>query len=126
MAALGDSTAAEPNRGNHLRWAFERRLGFPPDGFDLYRRPHFTAPPVCVTLQGFTVNQNLSRRTTIGDLLLESADDIRTVELAAASGAPEIDLRNKPPLSIWPREVCHRIRVYVVDFNPAGATIQAI
>jgi hypothetical protein len=126
MVALGDNTRPDPNKGTHLRWAFERRLGFPPGGFDLFRRPHFSAAPVCVTLQGHTANQNLGKHTTLGDLLLESDADIRTVEFVAAGGASEIDLRNKPPLSIRPHEVCHRIRVYTADLSAAGGTIQAI
>ena len=126
VVALGDNTKADPDKGNHLRWAFASRLGFPPRGFDVYRRPHFTAPPVCVTLQGFTSNQDLGRRVALGNVLLESEKAIRTVELVAAGGAPEIDLRNKPPLTIRPREVCHRVRVFVVDLSGAGGTIRAV
>ncbi|MBI3910609.1 MAG: hypothetical protein HY320_06715, partial [Armatimonadetes bacterium] len=125
MAALGDNTMPDPNKGNHLRWGFEPLLGFPAGGFDLYRRPHYEGQPVCVILQGYASNQVLGQRITLGELLLASTADIRLVELVPDNGAPEIDLRGGPPLAIWPREVCHRMRIGVVDFHPAGGTIQA-
>ncbi len=35
--------------GAHLRWQLGRRLGFPPGGFDVYRRLHIPGAPECQT-----------------------------------------------------------------------------
>ena len=126
MVALGDSGIAGPNAGNHLRWGFNPRLGFPPAGFDLYRRPRFAAPPTCVDFKGFTPNQNLRRRVTIGNVVFESERDLFTAETVAPQNIPEMRLSNMPPTSIWLPEPCTRVRVYVVDRSPAGGTIQAV
>jgi hypothetical protein len=53
MVGLGNLADSPPNDlqpkladGVHLRWAFERALGFPRFGFHLFRRPHDKGEPV--------------------------------------------------------------------------------
>src|SRR5688572_18537996 len=56
MIGLGVSQDVPPNSvqpplldGIHLRWAFQRGLGFPWYGFYLFRRPHQQVPSKCLS-----------------------------------------------------------------------------
>lgn len=44
LTALGIDSVPGMEKGNHLRIGFDPRMGFPPCGFTLYRRPHQTGP----------------------------------------------------------------------------------
>lgn len=57
MGALGVTTAPGVDPGVHLRWSFQTALGFPPHGFDLYRRPHLEWNPRCVPISGLALTR---------------------------------------------------------------------
>ncbi len=47
MVGLGTDGSDDLEPGIHLRWGFCREVGFPPNGFCLYRRPAQKPPIVC-------------------------------------------------------------------------------
>ena len=76
LSITGNAQFNPPNEklaeGIHLRWGFQRELGFPWYGFYLYRRAHIPGRPICLSnifdklgvstrleLALFAVNQNL-------------------------------------------------------------------
>jgi len=48
MVALGVESDPVLAPGVHLRWNFDPELGFPPLGFDVFRRPHRPGTPAGV------------------------------------------------------------------------------
>ena len=119
LAALGDNTRAHPDdRGNHLRWAFDPTLGFPPGGFDLYRREHVEPRPSCFGVaRSLSPRQDLGSEVVLGGFRLEAATSIRTDDLIGSPGSPhgqaEIDLRRHEELTLRPLELCRHVRITV-------------
>lgn len=115
-----------PLTGNHLRWAFAPALGFPNGGFDIYRRPRGEQPVVCVTPSKADIGTSLGTQARLGDLLLTCEEAIEVVDLAPNSpdGEPEIDLRGKPPLTLWLHEPCNRVDLSFWEFG-VGASLRA-
>lgn len=115
-----------PLIGNHLRWAFAPALGFPSGGFELYRRTRGEDRTLCVTPSKADIGKSLGTQALLGELLLGSEAEIQVVDLAPgpADGEPEIDLRGKPPLSIWLREPCRRVDLSLWELG-AGTSLRA-
>jgi len=128
MIGLGDNVRSPAiDRGNHLRWAFHPALGFPPGGFDLYRRPHVRPTPVCVEGWPQNVGLNLGTRAQLDRLLLTADADMKTVDvLPVPPGRPEIDLRGLGMLSVWPDEVCRQVVVGIAEVPSGGSVNKSV
>jgi hypothetical protein len=61
--------------GLHLRWAFPVSLGFPPGGFQVFRRPAKRGDPPCVDLT-MPKDQVLPSGSTIGGVTLYAHDNV--------------------------------------------------
>jgi len=83
--------------GIHLRWAFERDLGFPWYGFYLYRRAHLPGNPVCFANIANKLSQTAGLgkkvRTPYGNI--SSDHDVRLFDEFPPAGIPEFDLENR-------------------------------
>ena len=61
--------------GLHLRWTFPPRLGFPPGGFEVYRRPAKRLDPPCIGLT-FEKDRVLPSGTTIDGVTLHVHESV--------------------------------------------------
>lgn len=61
IGVIGISTLGGPVRpdGNHLRWSFPARLGFPPKGFQVFRRPSQKPSDKSISFSGLLLNVDL-------------------------------------------------------------------
>ena len=110
-----NETARKLEDGVHLRWAFERKMGFPLDGYFVFRRPHWEGTPV--SLQSFTAGlstgslQKLWLKTPKGDLVsnrsLVLTDDFVT------SGQVEFDLDKRRCVRYVLDEPARRVKVSI-------------
>lgn len=53
-------------RGVHLRWHLGRDLGFPPGGFDVYRRRHDPGKPICASFEDWNADKDPARAEVNG------------------------------------------------------------
>src|SRR5215831_8827120 len=69
MTALGLAAPDQIEEGVHLRWSVSASVGFPPLGFDLYRRRHVPSPAFCM-VTGDAVED--TTHFSSGDLAVDS------------------------------------------------------
>lgn len=126
MIGLGVQNDAPPDPiqpklvdGVHLRWAFQRELGFPWYGFSLFRRLHGKGKPVCLGQVMKPVTQpfsTLGSRLPIPPLgMLISDRPLRLTDDFAAVGAPEFDLAQRRFLrfEIEPAHFARRVQCVI-------------
>jgi len=69
MTALGLAAPDQIEEGVHLRWSVSASVGFPPLGFDIYRRRHVPSPVFCMAM-GDTIEE--ITHFSSGDLAVDS------------------------------------------------------
>ena len=69
MTALGLAAPDQVEEGVHLRWSVSASVGFPPFGFDIYRRRHVPSPVFCMSM-GDTIED--TTHFSSGDLAVDS------------------------------------------------------
>lgn len=69
MTALGLAAPDQIEEGVHVRWSVSASVGFPPLGFDLYRRRHVPSPVFCMAM-GDTIED--TTHFSSGDLAVDS------------------------------------------------------
>jgi hypothetical protein len=77
--------------GLHLRWTFPPRLGFPPGGFQVYRRPAKRSDPPCIELT-FEKDRVLPSGTTIQGVTLHVHESV----ILRGTGQPGLDVEAVP------------------------------
>ena len=101
LSITGNAQFNPPNEklaeGIHLRWGFQRELGFPWYGFYLYRRAHIPGRPICLSnifdKLKQTSHSGKQLRTPYGTL----SSDQRLIFLDEfpRTNVPELDLSNR-------------------------------
>jgi len=132
MMGLGTLGDIPPNSlqpplvdGIHLRWAFKRELGFPWNGFYLFRRPHKSVDNLCIarTTEQISLGPWPSNRmnTPHGDL--SSDHNLFLSDDFSSAARKEFDLQNRRYLrfAITAGELAHSAKV-TIGFRDSGKT----
>jgi hypothetical protein len=109
--------------GIHLRWAFQRELGFPWYGFSLFRREHREGKPVCLSE---ALKEPAAPNTTLSTPLGQLVSDrpLRFTNDFPPVAVPELDLdgRSFLRLKLAPSMLARRVRC-TVGFRGDGLSV---
>ena len=108
MTALGLAAPDQIEEGVHLRWSVSASVGFPPFGFDIYRRRHVPSPVFCMAT-GDTVEN--TTHFSSGDLAVDSDLPLNWRPLWGPSDQPAVVVAGAAQLRITCQQPMREFRL---------------